>query len=79
MQNFSFISEYITQHGRIKRADQTGLRPVNQRKVAKAIRRAIGLGIHPSVHRHPELLMREARTTGQQNMPTGQMSNYYRV
>ncbi|KAI0108431.1 ribosomal protein S18 [Daldinia grandis] len=57
--NFSVISEYTTAHGRIKRAVDTGLRPVNQRKMAKAVRRAIGLGIHPSVHHHPELLIRE--------------------
>ncbi|KAI1806754.1 ribosomal protein S18 [Daldinia bambusicola] len=57
--NFSVISEYMTAHGRIKRAVDTGLRPVNQRKMAKAVRRAIGLGIHPSVHFHPEILIRE--------------------
>ncbi|KAI0472739.1 hypothetical protein GGR56DRAFT_676805 [Xylariaceae sp. FL0804] len=56
--NFSFISEFMTSHGRVRKGKDTGLRPVNQRKVAKAIRRAIGLGIHPSVHRHPELLLR---------------------
>ncbi|OTA89207.1 hypothetical protein M434DRAFT_398721 [Hypoxylon sp. CO27-5] len=57
--NFSVISEFMTPHGRIKRSVDTGLRPPNQRKMAKAIRRAIGLGIHPSVHRHPEILTRE--------------------
>ncbi|KAH6655397.1 hypothetical protein BKA67DRAFT_560563 [Truncatella angustata] len=77
--NFSFISEYTTPHGRIKRADQTGLRPVNQRKVAKAIRRSIGLGLHPSVHRHPELLKRERRQVGQQNAPTGRIGNHYAI
>ncbi|KAI0134056.1 ribosomal protein S18 [Xylariales sp. AK1849] len=77
--NFAFISEYMTHHGRVKRAELTGLRPANQRKVAKAIRRAIGLGIHPSVHRHPEILMREARTNAQQNAPTGKMGNFYSV
>ncbi|KAI0974034.1 ribosomal protein S18 [Xylaria arbuscula] len=56
--NFSVISEFMTPHGRIMRGVETGLSPVNQRKMAKAIRRAIGLGLHPSVHRHPELLMR---------------------
>jgi len=50
--------------GRIKHSEETGLRPVNQRKIAKAIRRAIGLGLHPSVHRHPMILMSEA-----QNLP----------
>lgn len=42
--------------GRIKHSLNTGLRPKNQRKMAKAIRRAIGMGLHPSVHRHPEIL-----------------------
>ena len=56
MQNFSLISEFMTTMGRIKHSDDTGLRPVNQRKVAKAIRRAVGMGLHPSVHRHPEIL-----------------------
>ncbi|KAJ2989466.1 hypothetical protein NUW58_g3452 [Xylaria curta] len=45
--NFSVISEFMTPHGRIKRSVETGLNPVNQRKMAKAIRRAIGLGLHP--------------------------------
>lgn len=46
----------------------TGLRPVNQRKMAKAIRRAIGMGIHPSTHRHPEIIFgREARGPRYQN------------
>ncbi|KAI1820483.1 ribosomal protein S18 [Xylaria intraflava] len=56
--NFTVISEFMTPHGRIKPASETGLSAANQRKMAKAIRRAIGLGLHPSVHRHPELLMR---------------------
>jgi small subunit ribosomal protein S18 len=55
-QNFSLISEFMTTMGRIKHSDDTGLRPVNQRKMAKAIRRAVGMGLHPSVHRHPEIL-----------------------
>ncbi|ETS81619.1 hypothetical protein PFICI_06621 [Pestalotiopsis fici W106-1] len=74
--NFSFISEFTTPHGRIKKAAHTGLRPVNQRKVAKAIRRAIGLGLHPSVHKHPELLKRERRFMGPQTRATGKMGNY---
>ncbi|OCK83710.1 ribosomal protein S18 [Lepidopterella palustris CBS 459.81] len=56
--NFSIMSEYMTEMGRIKHSSVTGLRPVNQRKIAKAIRRAIGIGLMPSVHRHPELLIR---------------------
>ncbi|KAI5239156.1 hypothetical protein E4T47_07186 [Aureobasidium subglaciale] len=54
--NFSMMSEYMTEMGKIKHSKDTGLRPVNQRKVAKAVRRAIGLGLMPSVHRHPEIL-----------------------
>ncbi|KAF2996423.1 hypothetical protein E8E13_002964 [Curvularia kusanoi] len=51
--NFTIMSEYMTETGRIKHSKNTGLRPKNQRKIAKAIRRAIGLGLMPSVHRHP--------------------------
>ncbi|KAI0202068.1 ribosomal protein S18 [Astrocystis sublimbata] len=65
--NFSVISEFITPHGRIKRSVETGLSPVNQRKMAKAIRRAIGLGLHPSVHVHPELMMRGPNRVLEQN------------
>lgn len=50
------MSEYMTPMGRIKHSAETGLRKVNQRKIAKAIRRSIGLGLMPSVHRHPEIL-----------------------
>ncbi|KAK4645485.1 hypothetical protein QC761_201850 [Podospora bellae-mahoneyi] len=59
--NFSMISEFMTPLGRIMHSKDTGLRPVNQRKMAKAIRRAIGLGIHPSVHRHPEVMKMRGR------------------
>ncbi|GAB7344411.1 hypothetical protein MBLNU457_2263t1 [Dothideomycetes sp. NU457] len=57
--NFTVMSEYVTEMGRIKPRSETGLRPVNQRKVAKAIRRAIGIGLMPSVHKHPELLRKD--------------------
>lgn len=50
------MSEYITPMGRILSSEETGLRRVNQRRIAKAIRRSIGLGLMPSVHRHPEIL-----------------------
>ncbi|ROW09988.1 hypothetical protein VPNG_06525 [Cytospora leucostoma] len=59
--NFSIMSEFMTSMGRIKHSKETGLRPVNQRKMAKAIRRAIGMGIHPSTHKHPMILFREAQ------------------
>jgi small subunit ribosomal protein S18 len=58
--NFSIMSEYVTEMGRIRHSSETGLRPVNQRKIAKAIRRAVALGLMPSVHRHPEVLKRVA-------------------
>lgn len=57
--NFSIMSEYITDMGRIKHSNDTSLRPVNQRRMAKAIRRAMGIGLMPGVHRHPEILRLE--------------------
>lgn len=61
-QNFSMMSEFITDMGRIKHRRETGLRPVNQRRMAKAIRRAMGTGILlPGTYRHPELLKSELR------------------
>lgn len=56
------MSEYMTTMGRIKPRTETGLRPVNQRKIAKALRRAIGMGLMPSVHRHPEIIASEMRS-----------------
>lgn len=53
--NFAMMSEFMTEMGRIRHSRDTGLRAVNQRRMAKAVRRAIGIGIMPSVHRHPEL------------------------
>jgi len=57
--------------GRIRAVADTGLRPVNQRRMAKAVRRAIGLGIHPSVHRHPELLKMGQRSMRLHNPTDG--------
>jgi small subunit ribosomal protein S18 len=45
--------------GRIKHHKETRLKPKNQRKMAKAIRRAVGIGLIPSVHYHPEILGKE--------------------
>ncbi|MCJ1341253.1 hypothetical protein MMC09_006549 [Bachmanniomyces sp. S44760] len=59
--NFAMMSEFTTSMGRIKHSNITGLRNVNQRRIAKAIKRAIGMGFLPSVHRHPEMLRRERR------------------
>jgi small subunit ribosomal protein S18 len=50
------LSDFVSETGRIKHSNLTGLKPKNQRKVAKAIRRAIGSGLMPSVHRHPEVI-----------------------
>ncbi|KAJ5041222.1 uncharacterized protein L3040_005770 [Drepanopeziza brunnea f. sp. 'multigermtubi'] len=59
--NFSIMSEYMTEMGRIRHSKDTGLRPVNQRKIARAIRRTIGMGLMPSVHQHPEILYKEVQ------------------
>ena len=66
----------MTVHGRIKKRFQNGLTPKNQRKVAKMIRRSIALGIHPSVHRHPELLMRAGHMTAQQTEAKGKRGSF---
>lgn len=58
-QNFSVMSEYVTEQGRIRPRSETGLRLVNQRRLAKAIRRAVALGLMPSVYRHPEIVRAE--------------------
>ncbi|KIV92084.1 ribosomal protein S18 [Exophiala mesophila] len=59
--NFTVMSDLMTTAGRILHSKRTGLRPVNQRKIAKAIRRAIALGLMPSTHQHPQYLVRTAR------------------
>ena len=59
LQNFSVMADFVTEMGRIRPRNETGLRPVNQRKVAKAVKRAIALGLMPSVHKHPEILKRQ--------------------
>ena len=50
------MAEFTSTMGRIKHSQSTGLRPVNQRRIAKAIRRAVGIGLMPRVYHHPELL-----------------------
>ncbi|KAK8089817.1 ribosomal protein s18 [Apiospora hydei] len=74
--NFSVVSEYMTPHGRIRKRIQTGLTPKNQRKIAKMVRRSVALGIHPSVHRHPELLMRSGHMTPQQSQAIGKWGHF---
>lgn len=58
MQNVRLLADFVTETGRIKHSKLTGLKPKNQRKLAKAVRRAIGSGLMPSVHRHPEVIAR---------------------
>lgn len=60
------LAEYVTPMGRIKHNSETGLRPVNQRKIAKAVRRMVGMGFMPSVHRHPEILLKESLRRNEQ-------------
>ncbi|KAK6359768.1 hypothetical protein TWF696_000907 [Orbilia brochopaga] len=59
--NFNLLKDFMTSAGRIKHRSVTGLSNTNQRKVAKAIRRAIGIGFLPSVYRHPLALLSEQR------------------
>ncbi|OAQ61744.1 ribosomal protein S18 [Pochonia chlamydosporia 170] len=54
--NFSLIQEFTTSSGQIVHSAGTRLRPVNQRKVAKMIRRVQGMGIYPTIHDHPEMI-----------------------
>ena len=56
--------------GRIKHSKETGLRPVNQRRIARAIRRSIGMGMMPSVHRHPEILHKTAAMRNENITPS---------
>ena len=54
--NFALLTRFTSETGRIMHRRATGLRGVNQRRMAKAVRRAVGLGLLPSVHRHPEII-----------------------
>ena len=50
--------DFVTPLGRLKHQRETGLRPVNQRKISKAVRRATSLALLPRTHAHPEMLRR---------------------
>ncbi|KAF4586083.1 Ribosomal protein S18 [Ophiocordyceps camponoti-floridani] len=54
--NFTLIQDFTNSAGQIQPRSVTGLRSVNQRRIAKMIRRAQGMGIYPSIHDHPEAL-----------------------
>ncbi|KAE9969196.1 hypothetical protein BLS_005455 [Venturia inaequalis] len=53
--NLPLLDHFTSETGRIRAGKETGLRLRNQRRVARAVRRAIGIGLMPSVYRHPEL------------------------
>ncbi|KIW03102.1 ribosomal protein S18 [Verruconis gallopava] len=57
--NMALLSQFVTETGRIKHSNVTGLKVKNQRRLSKAIRRAVGLGLMPSVHKHPEIIARQ--------------------
>lgn len=63
--NFALMSEFTTEMGRIRHGRDTGFRAVNQRKMAKAVRRAHGMGLLPSVHRHPEMMEERVKARGE--------------
>ncbi|KAM0250729.1 hypothetical protein ACHAQJ_008484 [Trichoderma viride] len=48
--------EFTSTSGQITHSSGTSLRPVNQRKIAKMIRRVQGMGIYPTIHAHPEMI-----------------------
>ncbi|KAG6011756.1 hypothetical protein E4U41_005444 [Claviceps citrina] len=54
--NFSLVQVFTTSSGQIIHSSATSLRPVNQRKIAKMIRRVQGMGIYPTIHDHPEMI-----------------------
>ncbi|KOS23073.1 37S ribosomal protein RSM18 [Escovopsis weberi] len=54
--NFSLVQEFTSSSGQIIHSQGTSLRPVNQRKIAKMIRRVQGMGLYPTIHDHPEML-----------------------
>jgi small subunit ribosomal protein S18 len=54
--NFNLVRFFTSSAGQIQHSRLTKLRPVNQRKVAKMIRRVQGMGLYPSIHAHPEMV-----------------------
>lgn len=61
--------------GRIKHSRDTGLGNVNQRRMAKAVRRSIGMGLMPSVHKHPEML--EAENIAKAKLAANRQGGYF--
>ncbi|KAK5992307.1 hypothetical protein PT974_05708 [Cladobotryum mycophilum] len=54
--NFALVQEFTSTSGQITHSGGTSLRPVNQRKIAKMIRRVQGMGLYPTIHDHPEMI-----------------------
>lgn len=54
--NAAIMSQLVSPFGRILSRRQTGLSAKNQRRVAKAVKRARGCGLMPTVHKHPMVL-----------------------
>lgn len=69
--NMTVMSELVSDMGRIKSRALTGFRLKNQRRAAKAVRRAIGMGLVPSVHKHPELFSERADQMGKASSVIG--------
>ncbi|KAI4103997.1 MAG: hypothetical protein L6R37_003559 [Teloschistes peruensis] len=69
--NPSIMAEYVSAMGRLRHRRETGLRGVNQRRISKAVRRAVGMGFLPSVHRHPEILEEEAARAWEKKATVG--------
>ncbi|KAK7403210.1 hypothetical protein QQX98_011027 [Neonectria punicea] len=63
--NFSLIEHFTTPSGMINHSKVTRLRPVNQRKIAKMVRRVQGMGLYPTIHAHPEMLRDQFFSTRQ--------------
>ena len=66
--------EFMSSMGRIMHRKETGLRGVNQRRIAKAIRRAVGMALIPSVHEHPEVLERKAMLLAKKKQASASLS-----
>ncbi|CAG8687040.1 440_t:CDS:2 [Ambispora leptoticha] len=51
--NFNLLSSFVSEMGKILPRSQTGITAKNQRRLAKAIKRARSFGLMPSTHRMP--------------------------
>lgn len=56
--NCLVLSRFVTEMGKIKPAEETGLKAKTQRKLSKAIRRARAMRLFPTHHQHPQMTRR---------------------